>query len=37
MSHLPEEAAEEVLDFARFLHMRKQRSLSVGEQRLKNP
>ena len=25
MSHMPEEEAQEVLDFARFLHMRKQR------------
>jgi hypothetical protein len=27
MSHLPEETAQEVLDFARFLHARRQRSM----------
>jgi len=30
-SHLPEEAGKEVLDFARFLHARRQRSL-VGRE-----
>lgn len=28
MSHLPEEAGKEVLDFARFLHARRQQSLA---------
>jgi hypothetical protein len=35
ISHLPEEVAEEVLDFARFLHMRKQRSLAGRESTIK--
>ena len=36
-SHLPEEAGKEVLDFARFLHARRQRPLAGQEATTKRP
>ena len=37
ISHLPEEAKQEVLDFARFLHMRKQTKQKSSEEKVPTP